>query len=449
MAELEFVEQEDTLAPRIKVIGVGGGGSNAVDGMMFIENDNVEFYVINTDVQALQRAKCANRLQIGKEITYGRGAGSDPIIGEKAALAAKDIITEMLQETDMLFITAGFGGGTGTGAAPVIAEIAGEMGILTIGFVTRPFRFEGPHRMKKADLGLDRMKSACDTLVIISNERLLEVVGNKSTLTEAFEMVNQILAQGVKSISELITVPGLINVDFGDVKSIMSGNGGAVMGVGVGKGENRAAEAVNKACANPLLDKNVIDGASSILLCVTGGENLKLDEINQATTTVYERADENVNITLGVVIDPNLRDEVKVTIIATGFGDALSLPSDTIAPVSSVKKPRSEKKAVKPRKNSTSFTLKEKLESMLAAEKEVADEELSQQETFFKEEEIEEDDNEGMDDDFLINFNKPENPLRRMMPEKEEAEEPEEEKPQKEDDLDSPAFIRRRKNLFE
>jgi cell division protein FtsZ len=320
MAELEFERDEPKVA-RIKVIGVGGAGTNAVDGMVGLGLQNVEFYVINTDLQALRAAQCANKIQIGAEITCGLGAGANPEIGEKAALAAKDVIASILDGADMAFITAGMGGGTGTGASPVIAEISKSLGILTVAIVTRPFRFEGPQRLRKAEQGIEKLRQVCDTMVVISNERLLEVVGNRATLLDSFKVANGVLAQGVQSISDLITVPGLINVDFADVRTVMGETGGAVMGVGIGKGENRAAEAVKKACASPLLDKIVIDGAKGILVCITGGPDMKLNEINDATTIIYEAADPNANIIFGAVIDENMKDEMKVTIIATGFSE--------------------------------------------------------------------------------------------------------------------------------
>jgi len=448
MAEFEFVEHESArMEPRIKVIGIGGGGSNAVDNMVGKELDKIEFYVMNTDIQALGRARCPSKLQIGKDITGGRGAGADPIIGEKSALAAKDTIAEMVSGADMIFLAAGFGGGTGTGATPVVAEIAREMGILTIVFITRPFRFEGPQRIKRADLGIDRLKECCDTLVVISNERLLEVVGNKSTLTEAFSMANDVLAQGVRSIYELITIPGIINVDFGDIKAIMTGTGGAIMGVGIGKGEHRAVEAVKKACANPLIDRSVIDGATNILMCVTGGENLKLDEINQCTMAVYEAADPNCNITLGVVCDTKLTDEVKVTIIATGFKEDIHRVAEKSQPHAGEKKEtiRTRPTPTVTKKSETPHvTLKEKLESMLAAENKNPEETRSEEQepehpSIFKEEQ----------QDFVVNFNRPDNPLRRLRDE-DKLEEPvnKEEEP-KEIDLDSPAFLRRRRSLFD
>ncbi|MCX7719467.1 MAG: cell division protein FtsZ [Candidatus Sumerlaeaceae bacterium] len=317
---IEF-ESDFTPGAKIKVVGVGGGGTNAVDSMVESGLRGVEFYVINTDSQALARSKVPTKIQIGRDLTQGRGAGADPSIGTQAAMEAKDIVHEALKGADMVFITAGLGGGTGTGAAPVVAEIAKSLGILTVAVVTRPFRFEGPQRMKKANEGLDRLRQFVDTCIIVSNDRLLEVVGPKATLKEAFSVANNVLTMGVSSISDLISVPGLINVDFADVRSIMNETGGAVMGVGVGKGENRATEAVKKACSSPLLDKIVIDGARGVLICVTGGPDMTLYEINEATTMVFEAAAPDANIIFGAVIDERLKDEIRVTIIATGFDD--------------------------------------------------------------------------------------------------------------------------------
>ncbi len=315
------IEQEMRPPARIKVIGIGGGGCNAVDGMIASGLANVEFHVLNTDAQALMRTRCSNRLQIGAEVTGGLGCGGDPLMGEKAATASKEAIQKILEGTDMVFLAAGLGGGTGTGATPVIAQMAKEKGILTVAIVTRPFHFEGPQRMQKALQGLEKLRQYVDTLIVVSNDRLLEVVGVKATLLEAFALANSVLAQGVQSISDLISRPGLINLDFADVRAIMGERGGAVMGVGVGKGENRAEEAVKKACSSPLLDKIQIDGATGILICINGPADLRLSEINAATTMVYKAADPNANIIFGVVVDEDLSDEVRVTIIATGFAE--------------------------------------------------------------------------------------------------------------------------------
>ncbi|MDD4278617.1 MAG: cell division protein FtsZ [Candidatus Sumerlaeales bacterium] len=306
---------------KIKVFGIGGGGSNAVDSMIDANVQGVEFFVVNTDAQALARSKAPVKLQIGQELTAGRGAGADPHMGEESAREAEDAIREMIQGTDMLFITAGLGGGTGTGAAPVVAEIASSMDILTVAVVTRPFRFEGPQRMRRANEGLERLRQYVDTCLIVSNDKLLEVVDKKASLQEAFEKANEVLRVGLTSISDLISVPGLINVDYSDVHTIMSKTGGAVMGTGEGKGENRAEEAVRKACSSPLLEKVVIDGARGVLICVSGGPDMTLHEVNEATTMVYQAASPDANIIFGAIIDENLRDSMRVTIIATGFED--------------------------------------------------------------------------------------------------------------------------------
>lgn len=320
MRDIQF-ESDFSNAAKIKVVGIGGGGTNAVESMVQAGLRGVEFYVINTDAQALARSSVPSKIQIGTDVTNGRGAGADPNIGAKSAIDAKDEITNALQDADMVFITAGLGGGTGTGAAPVVAEIAKSLGILTVAVVTRPFRFEGPQRMRKANEGLERLREFVDTCIIVSNDRLLEVVGPKATLQEAFTIANNVLSMGVSSISDLISVPGLINVDFADVRTIMNETGGAVMGVGVGKGENRSTEAVKKACSSPLLDKIVIDGARGVLICITGGPDMTLYEVNEATTMVYEAASPEANIIFGAVVDERLKDEIRVTIIATGFED--------------------------------------------------------------------------------------------------------------------------------
>lgn len=306
---------------RIKVFGVGGGGSNAVDSMIDAGVQGVEFFALNTDAQALNRSKAPIKLQIGQDLAAGRGAGADPRIGEESAREAEESIREMIQGADMLFITAGLGGGTGTGAAPIIAEIARSMDILTVAVVTRPFLFEGPQRMRRANEGLERLRQYVDTCLIISNDKLLSVVDKKSSLSDAFEKANEVLRVGLTSISDLISVPGLINVDYADVRTIMSRTGGAVMGTGEGKGENRAAEAVRKACNSPLLERVVIEGARGVLICVAGGPDMTLHEVNEATTMVYQSASPDANIIFGAIIDESLRDTMRVTIIATGFDE--------------------------------------------------------------------------------------------------------------------------------
>jgi cell division protein FtsZ len=357
MAPFE-IEQETRPPARIKVIGIGGGGCNAVDGMIASGLANVEFHALNTDAQALGRTRCPNRLQIGADVTGGLGCGGDPLTGEKAANSTKDQIHAILEDSDMVFLAAGLGGGTGTGATPVIAQMAKEAGVLTVAIVTRPFHFEGPQRMQKAQQGLEKLREYVDTLIVVSNDRLLEVVGSKATLVEAFALANSVLAQGVQSISDLISVPGLINLDFADVRSIMGERGGAVMGVGVGKGENRAEEAVKKACSSPLLDKIEIDGATGVLICISGPPDLRLSEINTATTMVYKAADPQANIIFGAVVDEALTDEIRVTIIATGFAEDIKRQSLGRSDEDRLTSPTS------------SVSLRAKLESMLSSKTE-------------------------------------------------------------------------------
>ncbi|MCB2154173.1 cell division protein FtsZ [bacterium] len=320
----EFVlEDEPAGFARIKVVGVGGGGCNAVDSMFDLGLQNVEFFVINSDLQALKRSKCPNRIQIGAELTMGRGCGADPSLGERCMEDAREMMIETLTGADIVFVTAGLGGGTGTGAAPVIARIAKELGILTVTVVTRPFKFEGPRRTKSALEGLEKLRDASDTMIVINNERLLEVVGPKVPMKDAFATADKVLSQAVASISDLVTTPGLINVDFNDIHTIMGGRGGAVMGVGLGKGESRATEAVKKATNSPLLDKVVIDGATGVLICITGGPDMTLAEVSEATNLVAEAADPDAEIIFGAVIDESLEDSMRVTLIATGFSDEL------------------------------------------------------------------------------------------------------------------------------
>lgn len=318
----EFVMEPDPPEyAKIKVIGVGGGGCNAVDWMFEMGLQNIEFYTINTDAQALRRYKCPNKIQIGTETTRGRGCGGNPEIGRQCMEEAKAQIEEILRGADIVFVTSGLGGGTGTGGAPVVANIARSMDILTVGVVTRPFRFEGPRRSLAADQGIERLRKDCDTIIVVSNDRLIEVAGAKATLREAFGVANNVLAQAVQSISDLVTVPGLINVDFNDIRAVMGNRGGAVMGVGVGKGENRSAEAVRKATQSPLLEKIVIDGASGVLVNITGGSDMTLGHVNEAMAQIYDVVDTNAMIIFGAVVDESIHDEMRVTIIATGFPD--------------------------------------------------------------------------------------------------------------------------------
>ncbi len=310
---------------KIKVIGVGGGGSNAVNRMIDFGLEGVDFIAVNTDAQALLKAKAQKRMQIGEKLTRGLGAGARPEIGEQAAQESREDILEALQGSDMVFITAGMGGGTGTGAAPVVAECAREIGALTVGVVTRPFTFEGPKRRKNADLGIENLRKHVDTIITIPNDRLLQVVEKKTPMTEAFKTADDVLRQGVKGISDLIAVPGLINLDFADVKSIMSNAGSALMGIGESTGDNAAVDAAKEAITSPLLETS-IKGARGVLLNITGAsDTLSMMEVNEASVTIQEAAHPDANIIFGASIDDSLGDMVRVTVIATGF-DAVNDP---------------------------------------------------------------------------------------------------------------------------
>lgn len=316
---LEFDTNVDQLAV-IKVIGVGGGGNNAVNRMIEHGVQGVEFIAVNTDAQALNLSKAEVRLQIGAKLTRGLGAGANPEVGKKAAEESKEQIEEALRGADMVFVTAGMGGGTGTGAAPVVAQIAREIGALTVGVVTRPFTFEGRKRSTQAIGGIGAMKEAVDTLIVIPNDKLLEIVDKNTPMLEAFREADNVLRQGVQGISDLIAVPGLINLDFADVKTIISNKGSALMGIGISTGENRAAEAAKKAISSPLLETS-IDGAKGVLMNITGGSNLSLFEVQEAADIVASASDEDVNMIFGSVINDNLKDEIIVTVIATGFNE--------------------------------------------------------------------------------------------------------------------------------
>lgn len=321
---LEFDFELESMA-QIKVIGVGGGGSNAVNRMIENGVKGVEFITVNTDAQALHLAKSEHKLQIGDKLTRGLGAGANPEVGSKAAEESRDIIMNQLKGSDMVFVTAGMGGGTGTGAAPVIAEIARECGALTVGVVTRPFTFEGRKRSTQAELGIEALKEKVDTLIVIPNDRLLEIVDKKTPMLEAFREADNVLRQAVQGISDLIAVPGLINLDFADVKTIMTERGSALMGIGIATGENRAAEAARKAIMSPLLETS-IDGARGVIMNITGGTNLSLYEVNEAAEIVISASDPDVNMIFGAIIDDELKDEIKVTVIATGFENKSSGP---------------------------------------------------------------------------------------------------------------------------
>ncbi|MEW9050386.1 MAG: cell division protein FtsZ [Neobacillus sp.] len=321
---LEFDTNLDSLAT-IKVIGVGGGGNNAVNRMIEHGVQGVEFIAVNTDAQALNLSKAEVKMQIGAKLTRGLGAGANPEVGKKAAEESKEQLEDALRGADMVFVTAGMGGGTGTGAAPVIAQIARDLGALTVGVVTRPFTFEGRKRSNQASGGIGAMKEAVDTLIVIPNDRLLEIVDKSTPMLEAFREADNVLRQGVQGISDLIATPGLINLDFADVKTIMSNKGSALMGIGVASGENRATEAAKKAISSPLLEKS-IDGAQGVLMNITGGTNLSLYEVQEAADIVATASDQEVNMIFGSVINETLKDEIIVTVIATGFNEEEAQP---------------------------------------------------------------------------------------------------------------------------
>ncbi|HUP32152.1 MAG TPA: cell division protein FtsZ [Gaiellaceae bacterium] len=303
----------------IKVVGVGGGGTNAVNRMVDAGLAGVEFIAVNTDAQALLMADADVKIHIGSTATRGLGAGADPAVGHAAAHESRDELKEALKGADMIFVTAGEGGGTGTGGAPIVAELGRELEALTVGVVTKPFGFEGRKRADQAEVGIENLRDHVDTLIVIENDRLLQVVEKKTPVTEAFRIADDILRQGVQGITDLITVPGIVNLDFADVRTIMRDAGSALMGIGVASGESRAAEAARTAVSSPLLEQSV-DGATGILLNVTGGTELGLFEVNEAAEVVTGAADQNANVIFGAVIDESLRDEVRVTVIATGFG---------------------------------------------------------------------------------------------------------------------------------
>ena len=303
---------------RIKVVGVGGGGTNAVNRMIEEGIQGVEFVAVNTDAQALMLAKSPSKVRIGEKLTRGLGAGGNPDTGRKSAEESAEALYATLKGADMVFVTAGLGGGTGTGAAPIVAQIAKECGALTIGVVTRPFTFEGAKRQQSAEAGMDALKEYADTLIVIPNDRLLQIVDKRASLNDAFRMADDVLRQGIQGISELITVPGLINLDFADVKAIMSEGGAALMAVGRASGDERARNAAEQAISSQLLDIT-IDGARGVLFNVTGGPNMTLFEVNQAAAIIRETAHPDVNMIFGAVIDPNMGDDIRITVIATGF----------------------------------------------------------------------------------------------------------------------------------
>jgi len=316
------LDEEQHLGAKIKVIGVGGGGGNAVNRMIQAGIKGVEFLVANTDLQAMRNSLAPVKLQIGGKLTKGLGAGANPEVGKQAALEDTDRILEALSGADMIFITTGMGGGTGTGAAPIIASLAAELGALTVAVVTKPFGFEGKRRRVQAEHGIRALRDTVDTLITIPNERLLNFVERGTSLNEAFKIADDILRQAVQGISDLITVPGEINLDFADVKTIMHGMGMALMGTGVSQGEHRAVEAAQRAISSPLLEEASIEGAKGVLINITGGPDMTLFEVHEAASVIQSAADDEANIIFGTVIDPRMKDEVKVTVIATGFDAA-------------------------------------------------------------------------------------------------------------------------------
>ncbi|MCQ2559800.1 MAG: cell division protein FtsZ [Clostridia bacterium] len=315
MVDREF--SQITLA-KLKVVGVGGGGNNAVNRMIAAKLSGVDFIAINTDAQALQLSQAETKIQIGVKLTRGLGAGANPDVGQKAAEESREEIAQVLKGADMVFVTAGMGGGTGTGAAPIVAEIAREQGALTVGVVTKPFSFEGRHRMNQAEMGIQTLKSKVDTLITIPNDRLLQVIDKHTSMIEAFRIADDVLRQGVQGISDLIAHPGVINLDFADIKTVMKDTGTALMGVGIASGENRSSEASKLAISSPLLETS-INGARGILMNITGGASLGLLEANEAAEIIYNVADPDAVVIFGTVIDERMEDEVRITVIATGF----------------------------------------------------------------------------------------------------------------------------------
>lgn len=312
-------EEDEVMPVRIKVVGVGGAGCNAVNTMIASGLSRVEFLAANTDVQALGRSQAAFKIQLGPERTRGLGAGAKPEIGREAAIESKDRIRETLEGAEMVFVTAGMGGGTGTGAAPVVAGIAQELGILTVGVVTKPFQYEGHRRMSHAEEGLRELKKHVDTLLVIPNQRLLGIVDKSTPLLEAFKVADDVLRQAIQGIADVITTTGLVNVDFADVRTVMSHTGRAVMGMGIAKGTNRGAEAAQKAISSPLLEDGSVEGARGVLLNITGGPGMSLHEVDEAASIIREAADPQANIIVGQVINKDIGDEIVVTVIATGF----------------------------------------------------------------------------------------------------------------------------------
>jgi cell division protein FtsZ len=342
---IEIVEQSN-LTARIKVIGVGGGGGNAVNTMIRSKLTGVDFLVANTDAQALERSQALNKIQLGESVTKGLGAGANPEVGRRAALENQDQLKEHLSGSDMVFITAGMGGGTGTGGAPVIARLARDAGALTVGVVTKPFVFEGKRRLRQAEEGIEELKESVDTLIVIPNQRLLSIAAKTTTMLEAFNKADDVLLQAVRGISDLIITPGLINLDFADVRTVMAEMGLALMGSATANGENRAVEAAQKAISSPLLEDISIHGARGVLINITGGPDLGVHEINEAASMIQEEADDDANIIFGAVIDENLTDEIRITVIATGFTDTKEEQKPVVinlAPIAPTPPPKNKK----------------------------------------------------------------------------------------------------------
>lgn len=332
--KLRFELADDVDSPaNIKVIGVGGAGGNAINRMIEAGLSGVQFIAINTDIQVLDRNQAGKKIQIGKRLTKGLGAGANPEVGRKAIEEDREEVGALLEGADMVFITCGLGGGTGTGAAPVVAEIAREKGALTVAIITKPFNFEGNKRMQKAEFGLKELKDRADSLIIIPNERLLSVVDKSTRLTEAFAFADEILHQATKGISDLIAVPGLVNCDFADVKTVMLERGDALMGTGIASGEDRAEQAARQAISSPLLEDVSMSGAAGVLINITGGEDMSLNDVNQATTIINQAAGEEANIIFGAVIDPSFKDQIRVTVIATGFGSRYEMSTEDEEPI--------------------------------------------------------------------------------------------------------------------
>jgi cell division protein FtsZ len=328
-----FIDDDPPITgARIKVVGVGGGGGNAVNRMIEAGIEGIEFLVANTDLQALKRSRAPIKIQLGSRLTKGLGAGADPTVGRDAALEDTEKIIEVLEGADMVFVTTGLGGGTGTGGAPIIASLATELNALTVAVVTKPFHFEGRRRMMQAEQGLRELRESVDTVITIPNERLLHTVERNVSLADSFKVADDVLRQAVQGISDLITVPGLINLDFADVKAIMAGMGLALMGAGRASGEHRAMEATQQAISSPLLEEATIEGAKGVLINITGGPDLTLYEVNEASSIIREAADDDANIIFGAVIDDTMRDEMKITVIATGFDKVMPELGTTTAP---------------------------------------------------------------------------------------------------------------------